>query len=70
MRRLPSPDALEQLNTEFADILVSGTIAETAASKGERADNDHCDLARVRLRFDRRSYSRLRELIDRLNAVN
>jgi uncharacterized protein (TIGR00730 family) len=70
MQTLPSSDVIAELNGEFADILVSGSITETTPSKGERADNDHCDLGRLRMRFDRRSYSRLRELIDRLNVVS
>ena len=69
MQHLPPPDAVAALNTEFADILASGRIEATAASKAELADDDVPDLARLRMRFDRRSYSRLRVLIDHLNAA-
>src|SRR3954468_15754261 len=67
MQHLPGPDGMEALNAEFADILASGQIEPAAASKAEINDDDVPDLARVKMRFDRRSYSRLRELIDRLN---
>jgi hypothetical protein len=67
MQHLPDPARIEALNTEFADILASGGIEPTTASKAEIADDDGPDLARLRMRFDRRSYSRLRALIDRLN---
>ncbi len=33
------------------------------------ADADHVDLVRLALHFDRRSYGRLRALIDRLNRL-
>jgi hypothetical protein len=67
MQRLPEPARIEALNREFADILASGRIEVTTTSKAEIGDDDVPDLARLRLRFDRRSYSRLRELIDRVN---
>jgi len=67
MQSLPEPARIEALNREFADILASGRIEVTTTSKAEIGDDDVPDLARLRLRFDRRSYSRLRELIDRLN---
>jgi uncharacterized protein (TIGR00730 family) len=67
MQRLPPPDAIEQLTEDFKDILSSGVISAAEVSKAEIADNDVPKLARLRMRFDRHSYSRLRELIDRLN---
>ena len=48
MQRLPAPDAIEQLNADFADILASGQIEPTTASKAEIADDDVPDLARLR----------------------
>ena len=44
-----------------------GRIEPTTTSKVEIADDDVPELARIRMRFDRRSYSRLRGLIDRIN---
>ena len=69
MQRLPDAARIEALNAEFADILASGRIEPTTTSKAEIADDDVPDLARLRMRFDRRSYSRLRELIDRINEA-
>jgi hypothetical protein len=68
MHHLPDDAALAQLNEEFVDILSSGTITVSTPSKAELADNDVPELARLRMRFDRHSYSRLRVLIDSLNA--
>ena len=67
MQHLPARTRIEALNTEFADILASGRIEPTTTSKVEIADDDVPELARMRMRFDRRSYSRLRGLIDRIN---
>jgi uncharacterized protein (TIGR00730 family) len=67
MQMLPSPERLVALNREFADIVVSGQIEPAMASKAEIGDDDLPEMPRLRMRFDRRSYSRLRVLIDRLN---
>jgi len=69
MQRAPDDATLTRLSTEFADILVRGAIARTATSEAERRDNDHVELERVQLRFDRRSWARLRQLINVLNRV-
>ena len=59
---------LESLNAEFADICTSGRIERSEVTPSEREDDDVVDLPRLALRFDKASYARLRELIDRLNA--
>jgi hypothetical protein len=69
MQHLPSEEQLDAINGDFAGILASGRIESTTASKAEIADGDVPDLARIRMRFDRRSYSRLRELINRINQA-
>jgi hypothetical protein len=66
--RAPSPGEVEELNRDFADIVVRGTIETIDATAAELADDDHVDLARVALWFDRRGWARLRALIDRLNG--
>jgi uncharacterized protein (TIGR00730 family) len=68
MQELPSDARIEELNVEFADIVASGRIEPTETSKREKADNDVPDLARLRFRFDRFGYARLRQLIDALNT--
>ncbi len=69
LHQLPSPAELAKLNEEFADIVTRGEIEVAEASKAERADNDVPELARLRMRFDRHGYARLRNLINRLNAL-
>ncbi len=68
MQRSPTDEQLAALNIDFADIVSKGTIERAEASKAERADDDVPDLARLRLRFDRHGFARLRCLIDRINT--
>jgi uncharacterized protein (TIGR00730 family) len=68
MHALPSDAELEALNREFSDIVMKGAIEPAEASKAEIADDDVPDLARLRFRFDRHGFARLRLLIDRLNT--
>ena len=64
------PDELVQdLNHEFADIVTVGEIQRTAALDAEVATDDHVMLPRLAFAFDRRSYGRLRALIDRINGA-
>ncbi|MEM7092894.1 MAG: TIGR00730 family Rossman fold protein [Actinomycetota bacterium] len=58
---------LDALNRAFADIVVRGRIERTEASSVEVRDRDEVALDRIAFEFDRRSYARLRELIDALN---
>ncbi len=67
MHRAPSAAQLQQLNADFADIVVRGEIEVVEATPEEIADDDNVDLARIAFRFDRHGWSRLRMLIDRLN---
>lgn len=64
----PADDLIRRLNEEFADIVVRGEIAVVPAARVEVRDGDVPDLPRLRFRFDRRSYARLRLLIDTLNC--
>jgi uncharacterized protein (TIGR00730 family) len=61
----PSKAELADLNKRFGDIVVRGTIRSAAAFPPER--NDHPELPRLALRFDRFHYARLRMLIDAVN---
>lgn len=69
LRRLPDRRQLLDLNRRFADIVLSGSIRSTHALPPERASQDHHELPRLALRFDRSSYGRLRQLIDDLNHL-
>jgi hypothetical protein len=65
--KLP-PGLLERLNAEFADILDAGEIEEVDATASEIDDGDEVDLPRIALRFNRRHFGRLRQLIDAINS--
>jgi len=67
LQRLPSEEALASLSDEFADIMTAGRLRATKPLPPERSANDHLELERVALRFDKLSYARLRALIDALN---
>ncbi|HKX76259.1 MAG TPA: TIGR00730 family Rossman fold protein [Acidimicrobiia bacterium] len=65
----PSAQLVTQLNQDFSDLLASGRIELVEPSNQEVADSDALDLARLALNFDRHSFGRLRQLIDRLNEM-
>jgi uncharacterized protein (TIGR00730 family) len=69
LRTAPSRSELAELNRRFGDIVDSGVIRLTKPLPPERNDADELDLARIALRFDKVSYSRLRQLIDALNRL-
>jgi hypothetical protein len=69
MQHVPSPTTLAALNRDFADIVVRDEIEVIDATADEIDDDDHVDLPRIAFRFDRRGWSRLRMLIDRLNDL-
>ncbi len=67
--RLTRPIAarlVAQLSRDFTDILVSGEIVQTAALE-EEDEPELAPLPRLVLAFNRNSFGRLRQLIDRLN---
>ena len=70
LRSTPGEDELAALGEEFADICAGGGLELSGPLPEEVADDDHLGLARVRLRFDRASHGRLRQLIDRLNRLS
>lgn len=61
------PATLERLQTEFADIIKSGTFQQTAALPEEASDTHVADLPRLKFRFDRHKLGRLRQLVDVIN---
>jgi uncharacterized protein (TIGR00730 family) len=69
LRATPSADELRQLSEQYADILIDGRIETTRPFPPEVSGDDHLDLPRIVLRFDRRSFGRLRCLIDALNEL-
>lgn len=67
VREAPEAERLEALNEAFAPILAGGRIAVSEALPEE--GDEVPGLPRILLRYDRRSVGRLRQLIDRLNAL-
>lgn len=64
----PTDAEVAELNEKFSDIVRTGRIEKTCASSAEIATDDFVDLPRLRFRFDRRQFGRLRCLIDHLNG--
>jgi uncharacterized protein (TIGR00730 family) len=69
VRQVPSRSQLAELNDRFADMVRGGGIRTTKPLPPERSDDDHLDLPRLALRFDRAHHGRLRQFIDALNAL-
>ncbi len=70
LKVLPTAAELAALSEEFADIASGGVIeALPGPLPPESRTEDHPDLPRIALRFDRMSYARLRLLIDALNQL-
>ncbi|HSK06466.1 MAG TPA: TIGR00730 family Rossman fold protein [Acidimicrobiia bacterium] len=70
LREEPSDQMLERLSEEFADIVVEGSIEKVPPGQAEIDEGDAVDLHRVAFVFDRRSFGRLRTLIDHLNDIS
>lgn len=67
MKSRLEPDAIESLNERFGHLCTEGRILEAEAHAAEIRDNDHPELPRLSLRFDKRSFGELRLLIDEIN---
>lgn len=69
LHHAPGESALEALNDEFGDLCLTGRIEESEPLGPERRFGDHLDLPRLCLAFDPMKASRLRQMIDALNAL-
>ena len=65
LHRAPDDAQLDQLNSAFADLLTEGRIERCGPFNVEQ---EALELPRLKLRFNRRSHGRLRQMIDRLNS--
>ncbi|MFQ5667977.1 MAG: LOG family protein [Candidatus Binatia bacterium] len=66
----PLPEQyLRALDSDFRDIITHGSLEQRGAFPAERDEPEALDLPRLVLRFDRRGFGRLRQLIDRVNAA-
>jgi uncharacterized protein (TIGR00730 family) len=68
LHSLPQP-FVQQLTDDFRDIIVAGAMEQRHAFPAERDDADIFHLPRLAFSFDRTHFGRLRQLIDRINAV-
>lgn len=69
LRTRPTAGELAELQRDFADIRVSGQMQLTGRLPVEKDEPDLDHLHRLLFQFDKRSQGRLRQLIDRLNAL-
>lgn len=70
LRRAPTDEQLERLNRDFAHLVKDGAIRRTAPYGVEKRQNDHLDLERIVMAFDKHGFAELRGLIDALNALD
>ncbi|MFS8836242.1 LOG family protein [Synechococcus sp. WC101] len=64
-----SPQALDILNEEFADILDSGRIEQTEALP-EEAEEEIAHLPRLVMHFNQRNFGRLWQMVRRINTLH
>ena len=67
LRTMPDAEQLETLNAEFGDLLTAGAIEAGPHLPGESERSAR--LPRIAFRQNRKAVGRLRQLIDRLNAM-
>ena len=67
LQRPPSGPLLEEINDRFQDILLHGRFAPSGPLPEEREESELSALPRLVFAFDRRSFGRLRQLIDCIN---
>jgi uncharacterized protein (TIGR00730 family) len=68
LRHRPSPSAIQALNEDFADIINGQNIRVTEPLGEEQDETETLRLPRIAFGFNRRSYGRLRQVIDVLNG--
>lgn len=69
LKHVPSESAIEALNQDFNDIIVGQKIQATEPTPEEQEDNQFLELPRIAFEFNRKDYGRLRQMLDRLNAL-
>lgn len=67
LQQTPDKRLLEEINDTFKDILLEGQFVVSGPLSEERDETDLAALPRLVFRFNRRSFGRLRQLIDRIN---
>lgn len=59
---------IDLIKNKFSDILISGP-EKTKPMEWEVHNNEHLDLPRIKMRFNRHDFGRLKELIDYINLA-
>ena len=67
LKRTIRDETLENIRTDFADVVKSGTIELTNALPEESEETRLAMLPRLKFRFNRHKLGRLRQLIDVVN---
>lgn len=67
-KALPS-GLVKELNTEFQDIIVKGSLQSALPHKQELQDNEYPKLPRLSLHFDKSGFGRLNQLIAAINRA-
>ncbi len=67
-KTLPS-DLIKELNAEFQDIIVKGTLRSTPPHKQELKNKEYLELPRLSLYFDKAGFGRLNQLIAAINQA-
>jgi uncharacterized protein (TIGR00730 family) len=68
LQRTLSEKTIEEMNDRFGDILIEGRFTIGGPLAEEREETHLADMPRLIFHFDRRSFGRLRQLIDFLNG--
>ena len=64
----PTPPLLERIGDQFSDLLAQGRFAVGGPLAEEKDEPELAELPRLIFQFNRRSFGRLRQLIDLINA--
>ena len=68
LNHAPSPELIDRLNRDFADIVTDGKLRESDPLPDEVEDSDTLHLHRLLVHFNREDFARLRQMIDVINA--
>jgi uncharacterized protein (TIGR00730 family) len=69
LQHAPTATAIAALNEDFADIIPGEPIHTISPAPEEVVNDEFLDLPRIAFGFDRKSYGRLRQLVDALNML-
>ena len=70
LKEKPSSKTLEKINRSFKDIVLKGKIEISGPLAAESSEPELARLPRLVFHYDRRSYGRLKQMIDFINESN